>query len=104
MNVSTNKKKKVLFFIKGSMPTKENFSEAQKIETEKSYCVVFRNYHFVSEDEKPEHCDFVCGTVPKSYSEFNKISEDETEEQNNNVKGKGKGKEKENVSDGWTNN
>ena len=62
---------KTLFFIKGSLPSEEDFKKASEIEGK----VCFRNADMIGGgDEKLEVCDFVTGIVPDSYSEIPEYS------------------------------
>jgi hypothetical protein len=62
-------KTKVLFFIKGSVPTEVEKSQASEIVGN----VVFRNAKFAG-GEPPEICDGVAGCVPENYKKFETIS------------------------------
>lgn len=64
---------KTIFFIKSTVPTKEELSFADSIKGK----VVFRNVNFLPHDISEgsiERCDAICGQVPKVYSDrFNVI-------------------------------
>ena len=58
---------KVLFFIEGITPSKEQVERFKEIE--KNECkVCFRNIKYFDEAASLEDCDFVTGKVPKKYS------------------------------------
>ena len=57
---------RILFFIKGVMPS----VEAQEIAEQYGPNVAFRNAHFVSDTEAPEACDGVAGDVPERYKKL----------------------------------
>ena len=68
-------KRKILFFINGSVPTEAEKKSASEIEGS----VVFRNAKFAG-NEPPEPCDGVVGAVPENYKVFsfvgNEVGED----------------------------
>lgn len=55
-------KKKILFFIAGAVPTKEESEAADKLGTH-----MFRNVRGVYDGESLEPCDAVAGCAPESY-------------------------------------
>lgn len=59
-------KKKILFFISGSVPSEEESKKAKKIDEK----VCFRNALFIDPKGCLEYCDFVMGDIPESYSEI----------------------------------
>ncbi len=58
---------KILFFIAGVLPTKEDYEAAQKLGNSSS--VVFRNASQVPKERHAlENCDGVAGAVPECYA------------------------------------
>lgn len=72
------KLKKILYFVKGAFPTKEQFEEAEKLNA------IIRNADAVIETSPIEKCDEVYGNVPDKYkhliSEVNQTDEIEVEQ------------------------
>ena len=62
---------KILYFVKGVMPS----NEAQQIALKYGPNVAFRNANFVSDNGAPEDCDGVAGDVPKLYKKFKDADE-----------------------------
>ncbi len=60
--------RKVLYFIKGSSPTKEEIENALKCGTQ-----MFRNAHAVTSFDFIEPCDGVAGAVPDRYKRFPRV-------------------------------
>lgn len=59
---------KILYFIKGSMPSDDDFKNAESFGVN----VSFRNALFITDVGTLEHCDGVTGVVPEKYAnEFN---------------------------------
>lgn len=56
---------KVLYFIRGSMPTEEQVEEAESFGIPVSY----RNVEFYEEGMTLEECEGVAGDVPEAYAE-----------------------------------
>lgn len=63
------KKEKILFFIKGFVPTDEERAEAEKLGTK-----MFRSARMVSDTSPIEKCDCVYGCVPEQYEHLKKES------------------------------
>lgn len=66
-----NKFPRILFFVRGSMPS----PEALEIAEEMGPNVAFRNAAFVPDDANPEKCDGVAGEIPEAYKKFPKAEE-----------------------------
>lgn len=67
------KKPKILYFIKGSVPTDTDRIEANKYD---SANVIFRNGNAVNNDDRTEDCDGVAGAVPDVYATRYKSAEE----------------------------
>ena len=65
------KKPKVLWFVNGYAPTKDEHDAAMRL----PFQVCFRNANAVGTDHTPEQADAVGGAVPKAYSKFASIDE-----------------------------
>ena len=59
------KRKRILFFIAGEAPTKEESAAAEALGTK-----MFRNASYVNSEHSPEPCDAVAGLVPSAYAHF----------------------------------
>jgi hypothetical protein len=59
------KRKRILFFIAGEAPTKEESAAAEALGTK-----MFRNARHVNSEHSPEPCDAVAGLVPPAYAKF----------------------------------
>lgn len=59
------KRKRILFFIAGEAPTKEESAAAEALGTK-----MFRNARYVNSEHSPEPCDAVAGLVPPAYAKF----------------------------------
>lgn len=57
------KRKRILFFIAGEAPTKEESATAEALGTK-----MFRNARYVNSEHSPEPCDAVAGLVPPAYA------------------------------------
>lgn len=64
--MATKRYPKILFFIKGVMPS----IEAQEVADEYGPNVAFRNAHFVKDSGSLEACDGVAGEVPEAYKKL----------------------------------
>lgn len=61
--MAIKKRKRVLYFVKGRQPTKEQMDRALGMSED----VVFRNATMVGPEDKVERCDAVMGFVPPQY-------------------------------------
>lgn len=61
----STKRKRILFFIAGEAPTKEESAAAEALGTK-----MFRNARYVNSEHSPEPCDAVAGLVPPAYAKF----------------------------------
>lgn len=61
----STKRKRILFFIAGEAPTKEESAAAEALGTK-----AFRNARYVSNETSLEPCDAVAGAVPPAYAKF----------------------------------
>lgn len=61
----STKRKRILFFIAGEAPTKEESAAAEALGTK-----MFRNARYVNSEHSPEPCDAVAGLVPPAYTKF----------------------------------
>lgn len=63
MALSTKGKARVLYFVRGSVPSAEQLAEAEKL----GPGVAFRNATMVRDTDPLEHADIVAGDVPDVY-------------------------------------
>ena len=59
------KRRRILFFIAGEAPTKEESAAAEALGTK-----MFRNARYVNSEHSPEPCDAVAGLVPPAYAKL----------------------------------
>lgn len=71
-----SKQLKIIYFVKGTMPSKEAKAAANKYAANNAN-VVFRNVRFINETDKCEVCDGVMGDVPAQYKREGFVSADE---------------------------
>jgi hypothetical protein len=64
----TSRKRRVLFFIAGPVPTEAELAAAEQLGTK-----MFRNAAQVTKDDAVEKCDAVAGAVPPSYAKLPRV-------------------------------